>query len=158
MCSETNICLVEEYYWMNKKCKKSWICPFGAFIVVGFSAACTTFGIIGMFKDYSPAQGYTILFLVGMMGDSVVIVTTIIYLLGCSLSPYYRLPINIADVSPIASAASSVSGSAKLNIKIRMADSSFPIEVDSPIERALAHHSPKRAGGASPQRKRSASQ
>lgn len=154
-CSETNLCLVKEYYWINKKCKKSWICPFGASIVVGFSAACTTFGIIGMFKDYSPAQGYTILFLVGIMGDSAVIVITIAYLLGCALSPYYSLPINAADVSPIASA--SVSGSPKLNIKVRITDSSFPIEVDSPIEKAVAYYSPKRAGGVSPQRKRSVS-
>jgi hypothetical protein len=142
MCNEFSICVIEEYGRMNKKCNKSWACPVGAIIFVGFSAACTTFGLLGIFSNASPAQGYSILFIVGLLGDSIVIPTTIIYLLGCILSDYYTLPTKALP--------GSTNGLPKPRVAIV---SSSPILVHSPI-RNTPNSSPK--GGSS--RKRSISQ
>jgi hypothetical protein len=148
MCKAANLCLIDEYERMNRKCKKSWLCPVGAILLTGFSAACTTFGLIGIFINTSPAQAYNILFIVGLLGDSIVIPTTIIYILGCTLRNCYTLPTKVQSALP-----GSATGSPKPRIKI--ADSSSPVEVDSPIRRASAISSPKE--DASPKRKRSAS-
>jgi hypothetical protein len=91
-----------------------------------------------MLKDYSPAQAYNILFIVGLLGDSIVIPTAIMYFLGCAVSQCYTLP---RHALPHAR-----TGAPKP--RILLADSSSPIEVDSPI---------RKAGRVSPQRKRSLS-
>jgi len=153
MCKNPGICLIEEYERMNKKCKKSWLCPVGAVIFTGFSASCSFFGLIGIFRNYSPEIPYSILFIIGLLGDSIVIPTAVIYLLGCTLKDCYTLPVH-APLPIQAPLPNTTTGSPKLRIKI--ADSSSPIEVDSPIRRASANSSPKE-GGESPRRKRSSS-
>ena len=146
MCNEFSICMIEEYERMNRKCNKSWICPVGGIIFVGFSAACTTFGLLGIFTNASPAQAYSILFIVGLLGDSIVIPSAVMYILGCAMRDSYTLPTKVRAALP-----GSVTGSPKPTIKI--ADSSSPIEVNSPIRRARTNSSPKE--GADSPRKRS---
>jgi hypothetical protein len=140
--SNISICLIEEYERMNKKCSKSWACPVGAAIFLGFSAACTAFGLIGIFKNYSPEVGYSSLFILGLLGDSIVIPSMVMYLLGYALSRCYSLPMQALPPN----LEGIVTGSSKPTIKV--VDSSSPVEVDSPIKIAR--------GTASPQRKRSA--
>jgi hypothetical protein len=138
MCKSISTCIIEDYEWMKKTCRKSLSCVGGAVIFTGVSATCTAFGLIGIFKNYSPEQAYSILFIVGLLGDSIVIPTCITYLLGCALSKSYTLPTHALPHAR--------TGAPKP--RILLADSSSPIEVDSPI---------RNARGVSPQRKRSLS-
>jgi hypothetical protein len=131
MCNEFSICMIDEYQRMNSKCNKSWTCPLGAIIFVGFSAACTSFGLLGIFTNASPAQGYNILFIVGLLGDSIVIPTTVMYILGCILKDYYILPTRALP--------GSTTGLPKLRVTRH---SSSPILVHSPI-RSTPNSSPK---------------
>ena len=148
MCTDISLCMIEDYEWMNRKCAKSCMCPLAATIFTGFSAACTTFGYIGMYSNTSPSQAYSILFIFGLMGDSIVIPTAITYFLGCMLSDCYTLPTKVPTAKVPTTMPGSITGSPKP--KIRLADSSSPIEIESPIKMI-------RSGGASPQRKRSIS-
>jgi hypothetical protein len=138
MCKDMSACIIEDYEWMNKTCRNSLSCVGGAVIFTGVSATCTAFGLIGIFKNYLPEQAYSILFIVGLLGDFIVIPTCIIYLLGCALSNSYTLPTRALPHAR--------TGAPKP--KIPLADSSSLIEVDSHI---------RNARGVSPQRKRSLS-